>query len=447
MSSILNFTGLASGIDTGAIVSALVQAESAPVRRMENTQAQLQTKSDALEDIGDLLKQLKDAAEGLDETSEILPTTASVDQEDALSVTATGDAVPGIYRVTVTDVAQEQRNRSDGYSSKDTAGLLGTGTLTIQIGTDDPVDLAIDASTTLSSLAGAINASDADVTAGVVFDGTDYRMIVIGNQTGDVDGAVTFSGATLGLDANQYQAPEPATFEVEQLTMTSQSNVIEGAIPGATLTLRGETSGEASITLAQDSETMADRVEAFVSAYNSAMSKVDSEFTRTGTGDLTASLFGDSTLQSIKQNLNNAILDPVSGLAGDYTYAASIGLSFDRYGTLSLDRDTLEEAVGRDPTGVADLLRNDEAGGITGIMARVATAAELFTDPIDGILPARIDGIDDRVRGLSDQISRAQTRIDAYESKLTTEFALMEQLLSSLQAQGDQLSAMLAGLS
>ena len=452
MSSLFSFTGLASGIDTASIVSALVKSERMPITRLENEQSDLGTSKSRLEKIRDLLNELKSASEGLSSFNDILAVKATSSQEDAFSISAVGEAPSGNFDVRVVQEALAERTYSSGFASKDQSGLFGTGTLSITVGGDATVDIAVDGSTTLDSLAKAINQSNADVTAGVMFDGTSYRLMVTGNRTGETDGAITFSesGTTIGLDdptdANQYQAARSAIFEIDGFSRTSESNVVEDALPGVTLTLLGATNGVAKATLSRSSDELADKLKGFVDKYNDAYRKVTSELVGASGSSTRGPLASDSTLRTIQQRLGNAIVSPVNGLSGSYSTLAELGLSTDRTGTLSFDHAKLDKALAGDPEGVAKVLMNDSDTNVEGVMARVTSMIDVMTDPTDGMLSNRLDGINRRTRDLDDQIARMQVRLDKYESQLNAQFTAMETAMSQLQGQSAQLNAILGGL-
>lgn len=456
MGSPISFTGLASGLDTASIVSALVNVESLPIRRFEQTQSELQDKSSKLTEINALLTTLQESADSLTSLSDISTRTASSSQETAVTATADGSAALGTYDILVTQHATTQRSYSTSVADPDTAGLLTSGTLSIAAGADTPVTLTIDGTTTLNTLATAINSSGANVSAGVFYDGSGYRLLINGNETGDVDGAIDFSGGSvdLGLSSNTV-APLAASFDIildpgndpptNTFNLESQSNTVTNAIPGVTLELLGATADSATITVTADTTALVEAVNGFVTAYNDAVTKVNESFTDQNT-DLDASLFGDSTLRMLLNRMSMAVIEEVSGISSDYPSASSIGLSIDRYGTLTLDEDTLNDAIADDPNSVATLFAETTADGSDGLMARLVATLETFTDSFDGLIPARIDGIDGRIRDLDDQIARVQLHVDAYEQRLNTQFIRMEQVMSSLQAQQNQLSAMLSGL-
>ena len=301
----ISFTGL----DTNGIVNQLIELERLPIQRLSARQDTFRSQSRRFEELSASLSSLSDAAQNLNERSEVLLSNASSSDETRLSTTATGDASLGTYRLNVTQLAQAERTYSDTFAAKDQAGLFGTGTLSIDVGTNGTVDIDVTAADTLETLADKINASDARVSAGVVFDGSAYRLQVGGEETGAAN-AITFTetGLSLGLDnpANELVSAQDAVFDIDGLAMTSASNTVTEAIAGVSFELLNttETDSPVAISVARSESDFTDSVRSFVDAYNDVVGKINAEFDSNGLGGSSASLSGDSTLRTLQSQLS-----------------------------------------------------------------------------------------------------------------------------------------------
>lgn len=450
------FSGIASGLDTASIVSALVNVERAPIRRYESEQKTLESRQSKYGKMRDMLNELKSASEDLNDRNAILTGKATSSEETAFTLDVSGGTPLGTYDVSITREATSERTYSAGFANKSATGQFGTGTLSITVGGDAQVDIPVDGNTTLESLVNDINNSAADVTAGLVFDGTDYRIMVNGNRTGATDGAITFaeSGTSIGLydvtDANQYRKAESAVFSIDGLpSRTSETNTITDAIPGATINILGATTGTQKATFEADNTSLMEKLDKFVEKFNSTYSKINYELTNRGdTGGSSASdtLNGDSVLRTVQQRLSRALTSSASGSTGTYSTLAELGLSIDRSGTMSLNKTKFEEALAKDPDSVAKVLIEDKNNGSVGVLANLANTIDGLTNTTDGLISNRMDGIDDRVRDLDDQIARMELHIDSYEAHLNQQFTSLETTMSGLQAQQSQLIAMMGGL-
>ncbi len=84
--------------------------------------------------------------------------------------------------------------------------------------------------------------------------------------------------------------------------------------------------------------------------------------------------------------------------------------------------------------------------GSEGFAVRMKETIEDFLDPVDGILPARENGIRSSIDDLEEDISYIVTRVEASEISLRAEFTALEMLLGQYQVTSDFLSQQLVGL-
>lgn len=445
--SSISFSGLATGIDTDSIVEQLVALESLPITRLEEKQDNLSSMQSRIETIASRMDALKDAAEAFSTRSDILATAATSSNTGAVTATATGGAPLGSYSIQVDHLAQAERTLSNTFSGSDTTGLFGTGTLEISIG-GDTTTIDVEATDTLETLATKITEAGAGVTAAVIFDGTNYRLQVAGQETGAAnDITFTETGVSLGLDdpANELVAAQDAQFSIDGLTMTRSSNLVTGAIAGVTLQLTGETTSAASVTVDRDSESIEELLQTFVDAYNSVQNAISSEFAYTGEARTGDSLSGDSTLRGLQGNLSSAILGSES-ISGALSTFAELGINTTQTGTIELDTDVLKEKLANSPSEVVNLLAGNSTLGVSGLSSRFSDLVDAYTNSSDGILTDRVESYTNQIRDIDDRIDTMQIRIDKFESTLRSKFTTMETLVSSLNAQGDALLSALSSL-
>ena len=111
MSSIA-FAGLATGLDTAAIVSQLVEIRRQPIYRLESRKQGFQNEISSLGTLKAKLLALQEAAQNLDTSGEFNSLQATSSNEDALGVTASSNASPGSYEIIVNSRAVTQKTLS-----------------------------------------------------------------------------------------------------------------------------------------------------------------------------------------------------------------------------------------------------------------------------------------------------------------------------------------------
>ncbi len=432
MSSV-SFGGLSSGIDTNSLVSSLVYAERAPIRAMQSKENTYNSELTTIQTLNSKLQTFQTKVKDMQTLGDFLAYSATSDDEDAFTATATGEASPGTYDVQVLQLAQAERTYSDKFSSKTDAGVAGTGTLTIKVGDDDAANIDVTAGDSLSDIVEKINASDANVTASLMATGTGYRIQVAGKNAG-ADNAITFTeggSLILNLDeaGNEYKSAQDAEVKLDGTTITSSSNDVTDVLTGVTLHLKAKQTESAQMSISADESTIKKNVQGFIDSYNDIM-----KFLKT---DTTA----DSTMRNLQAQMSIKIASALEGLSGSYKALSQIGVKTGSDGSLTLNDDDLTTAIEADPTGVARLFVGNETNDVAGVSTIFDDLVDSYISSVDGILVAKKKGINDALKALDGSISQAEERMTKYEAGLRAKFTQMELALQTLSSQSSSLTA------
>jgi len=325
----------------------------------------------------------QEAVQGFSTASSVSSVAATSSAGAVASVVATSGASAATYDVTVAQVARSQAVVSGAFADPD-ATVVGSGTLTIQLGeyasgpnTFTPgasAAVAINVTNgSLNSIASAINAAGAGVTASVVQDGSGYHLALKSDSTGAANG---FSLSVTDADANdtdmaglsrlaydptaadgagknltETQAARDAAYTIDGIAGTSASNSITIS-PGLTLNLL--TAGGTTISVTESATALAAAARAFVDGYNDLVGTIRS---LTGAG---AELAGDFVSARLLPALQNQVFEsnPGSGALNDLY---QLGITAGTDGTLVLDSTVLESAFAADPTNAKALLNGVSA--------------------------------------------------------------------------------------
>ena len=151
----LIFSGLATGLDTGSIVSQLVEIKRAPVYRLQKDKKAYEDQITALSTLKTKLLALQTAARKLDTAGEFCFRQGHQQRTDALTVTAGGSARTGpATTIKVQSLATAQKDQSQGFDSK--LDNVGTGTVSFTVG-GETTELTLTGVTSLEGLATLIN--------------------------------------------------------------------------------------------------------------------------------------------------------------------------------------------------------------------------------------------------------------------------------------------------
>jgi flagellar hook-associated protein 2 len=448
MASPITIGGLASGLDTNSIISALVGVESRKVGQMRTARTGFQKKVDALSELDKRLRSLETSLKKLADPGEFVAhkATLSAGGGDFVAITPKGSTQAGTWDVRVSRLAESTFIRSDGFADAN-ADLGITGLLSLSVGGTQR-DITIDGTnSTLNGVRDAVNDADVGVVASTVFDGTDWHLELRGAESGLANAVSVVAepsqpppqGPVLNL--TQLRAAVNAAFTVDGQSFTSSDNTIDDAIQGVTLQLlqaHGASDPTVEVTVAEDFAAIESQLKDFIADYNEVIEFLNEQSAVRSSGkDDVKPLAGDSALRSIRSSFGT-VISSQSTLAGlAYSSLSSIGITTDSDGTLELDSTRLKDALADDVDDVKRLLSDESAG----IGAKLLASVELRTDTVDGTIRTRKDAFRSSMDTLDDRIARAEDQLVIFERSMRQKFAAMESLVGRLQSQGGTLNS------
>lgn len=427
-------TGL-GGFDSSGVVTQLVELARRPINEIDTQRNLIDSASSTLNTFSTRLVALKNAATALSTPSGF--TSAQATSSDAAVVASVNGSSPvASYTVEVTRLARAQKLRSDVQTSS-TEALGFEGSLAVKVGDGEAKEVSILATDTLTDVARKISASGARVSASVVGDGSSFRLLVQGLDTGAANAfTVTQTGVDLGLEVpeNLYETAANAALTVDGIAVERPTNSVSGVIPGVTLALTKETTAPVKVGVASDAGALTTKIEAFIKAYNDVVSAGQAA---AGFGSIKASnryLAGDAAIRRSLDRIGSMIASPVTGARANMLSLASVGIRLSAQGQLSLDRSKLEAALKNDPEGVRRLFVEDATVGSTGLMTS-------FAETVDGLVSGTYAPIRNRLATFAAQRQRLtesraakEERVAVYEASLKKQFATLELAMSRYQA-------------
>ncbi len=432
----IQFSGLATGIDTGSLIEALVGVQRIPILRLQNRQAVLQSRSSTLGTFLSRLDSLEAAANGLKKGTDINATQATISDDEFLSVTSSGVASPGVHSIEVVQLAQIEKEVSQGFADvNDTA--LGSGRLSIDVGgTVTDIDLT---DATLGDVKDAINSSDAEVTASIINDGsgTPYRLVVTGKE-GGLGNTISFSGDFSPFTFSEVQAADDAIINVDTIEVRSSTNVVEDVIEGVTLNLKQAGSGSLDMTVSTDTAGVKNNLQGFVDAYNDVIGYINSQTSFDEASGRAGSLLGDFTTSLVERRLQSTVTGSISGASGTFSALSQIGITTQADGTLALNEGDLTDAVTEDIQGVLSLFVEGE-GDLSGTLESFLSEA---TESRTGLVPSRQDAMQRSIEDLQKRIDNSERFVERFRENLVRRYASLERLIGGLNSQASSLASL-----
>lgn len=460
-SPILPGTGLGSGLDTGAIVKALVNADKAAKQGQIDRGTATNTAS--ISGIGTLKSLMAAFTKSMTDlgskTNPQFPGFAATSSDvKIVTATASNSAVGGNYVIDVGNLATSSKVASAAFAGG-TSSAIPTGTLTIsQSGKNFNVNVA--AGATLQSVRDSINADSslklAGVSANIVTDSFGSRLVLGSSNTGagsdisvsgiaglEIDGTnvvgtsgspmtATSAGAigAVALDAN---------FTVDGMALTSKTNAVDKAVSGLTFSLVAV--GISTVTVATNTDGLKASIQKFVDAYN-AIAKSVAALTKPSLDDdgkltVPAALTGDALPRSILAAIRSPLSETGSG--DKLTVLAQLGITTNqKTGALDFDSTKFTAAMNDKKLGgeVQELFTGDN-----GLLERMTKAVAPFADT-GGILDQRTTSLNKAKTKLTNDQEALDRRIETLTAVLTKKYNDMDTLVGKLKATASNITSM-----
>ncbi len=447
--------GLTSGLDTQGIIEKLMELERQPITLLEQREDAFKVKLSAYGEVKSALSAFQSAINDLRYPSNFAASSSTSSNEDILTVTSSGFATLGNHSIIVSALAQAHSVRSAAFTAS--TDVVGTGTITIQVGTNDAVDVAIDSDhETLSGIAQAINSADAGVSASVLDDGSGNVYLTMTSEESGLDNTINVSitnGATGQLDG-LYESGTMVTtrsaansiLTVDGINVARSTNSIGDLISGVAVNLhKADNMETVAVDVTRDTDTIKGKISAFVDAYNKLVDEISSKQAYGGKEGSSGALIGDSTLRSITRSLPNILGQQVGGTQNGADTLNSIGISIDRYGKMQMDDDEVTDALATNISDVTTIFTADTETD-QGISTALSDYLDVVMNSTDGIISAKEDGLQSSIDDLKDKKDVMETRISKREEILWAQFNSLELLLSGYQQTSDYLTQQITSL-
>lgn len=448
--------GAAGGsvINVSSLVSQLVAAAQAPQQSViTNETAAVTANISALGTLKSALSSFQSSLGALSTPTAFNNLAALSSQQTAFTASAGTGAVSGSYAVTIANIATGQQLLSGAFAGGG-SGTVGTGTLSIAVG-GNAFSVTIDGTdNTLAGIAGAINAAAGNTgVSATLIQGTDGAHLLLSSTltgaantitVGETDGGTGLAALTYGSGNTSHYgvqtAAQDASFSIAGVAYTSASNSVSDALTGVTLNLlTATTSGTpATLTVSNDTSQASSNIQSFVTAYNTLHSALSS----LGSYDATSGTAGPMLGNPVLTGTQNQIQQALYSLVGSSTYnsLASIGVTTNSDGSLSVDAGRLQTALNSNFSAVSQLFSS--SNGVANQLNSQITNDLSST----GAIGTYAQTLTSQENALTKQTNDLSTQMSALTASLTQQYAALNTLLSSLQTTSAYLSQAFAAL-
>jgi flagellar hook-associated protein 2 len=448
-----------NGIDVNSVVSEIQASQSGQLTAWQGDVTTLQTQATALSSINSDLSNLASAVQGLTGANGALTAVTAASSESAIvSAAALTGATPANYNVVVNGLASTGTLYTDSIANATTSILptgQSTGDLTLQIGGSGgtTADIAITAGSndTLTTLAASINSQSTtngwDITASVVTDASGARLAIYSQSTGS-PGALAIANNTTSLAFEPPVGGTNADITINGIPYASTSNTVTGAIPDVTLTLvSADPATPVTVTVGPNSTSITNSIDNFVTEYNTVVGDLNTQFTVNPATDNEGPVGSDTDLRILQSSLASAITyatTDATSVSSGFNNLASLGITQNDDGTLTVNNATLSTALTSNPSAVQNFFTNSN---VTGFADNFNADLTNLTDPSIGILNEDLASNQSQQNDLTTEITNFQTQLASQATQLDQVFDAVNASLEEYPFTLDEVTQELASIS
>ncbi|BCL70715.1 Polar flagellar hook-associated protein 2 [Vibrio nigripulchritudo MADA3029] len=213
--------------------------------------------------------------------------------------------------------------------------------------------------------------------------------------------------------------------------LSSDNNVIENAIDGVDLTLKGvsDSKKQTEIGIDYDRERVRNDILQFVDSYNQFYGLTKELAGADPSSGVSGPLSGDSIVRSAESRLKSVFTTAIKGAPEDLKTLTEFGITTTRQGTLEVNYDMLDRQLNKNFTKLGEFF-----GGNDGFAKKVEDAIHSMTG-VTGSIRSREKSLYEQNYRLNDQQVQLDRRMDSLEKRTHDKFSAMQEATSKMQAQ------------
>ena len=437
------------GINVSSIVEQIIGEQSGQLAVWQGQQTTLATQDGLLEGEENNLTNFQTAVAALaSPTGALVAQAASSSNTSVLTASAQSSAIAGTHNIVVNSLATTGTLYTNPVAAGASTSILASGQTTgdvkLQVGgasgTTYDVPITQGSNDTLTTLASYINtqstANNWGVTASVVSDSTGSRLSLQSQNSGSAGALAVTANTNTTLTFDAPQGGANASLTIDGVPFSSATNTVTGAIQGVTLSLAGVSAGSppqaVQLTVGPDQNQISTAVNNFVSAYNTVVSTINSQYVVDPTGATPAPpLEADISLRSLQSSVLTDAAYAIGGNSGLVNLAA-LGINMNNDGTLTVGLNaagqTFAQVVAANPSAVVNFFQNSSG---TGFANNFNADLTNLTAPTTGPLNVDLTQNQAEQSDLTTTINNFESQISLQTTQLTSEYDSVNASLQS----------------
>jgi flagellar hook-associated protein 2 len=392
-----------SGLNVTQIVDSLVEAERAPKETaIEKAKEEATVAISALGSLKQELSVFKTNSSALDGQFGLTLTSSGA----AVSVTRTdnSNASEFSHSISVNQLAKAQVLNFSGFTS--ITDDLNLDNLELTFGTwnsdnsfssnsdySSPTSLSFNSGeTSLSEIRDAINNSDSGITAEILevetgtyslmvksLLGSNHELKINSKLSGSNVNVLKYdlTDTSLSDAATEVVAGQNATFAVDGITITRETNTVTDLFNGVNLTLNDTTPSAINISSSYNETEGLQTLQTLVDELNYLVTFLKEQTSPGGEGTDPGALHGDPFVRSLQNKIKSLSTTAILGFDDSSIYLSNFGVMTELDGTLKINETRFKEYFAENPTHLAAVTTSMIRTGDAGVTGSVTT--DLYT--------------------------------------------------------------------
>jgi flagellar hook-associated protein 2 len=261
-----------------------------------------------------------------------------------------------------------------------------------------------------------------------------FRISVADDDGNNTDGnglsRLAFDPAS-GSGMTQTQGGQNALATINNVAISSASNLLSDTLPGMSIQLSQVTTTPVEITVSKDTESIRANVQAFVDAYNTLNTTLTNATNYDSATGTAGTLQGDSTATGL-QNALRAMMRSVTGSSA-YSRLSDVGIELQTGGSLSINATKFDSALGN-LDELQSLFTIDTGSDTTqGFGLKIEAFASALIDT-NGRLSNRTDALKSAIERNTEEQERVTDRATRAEARYLAQYNAMDANVAKLSA-------------
>lgn len=433
MAGEIYLSNLSGQFDYQSILQKFQELKTKQILLLQQKEDEIQQKKSAYSTFGSMLKDFQKSLDSLLDDDIFYSKNINVSNENILTATVTD---PSKLSETSLSITTKQLAKNDvwlsqsGVSDKNSGSVASSdGTLQIKYAGNEVASIDYTTSDTLQDIANKINSSQEDVTASIFYDGTNYRLLISGKDTGssntielnEVGSGDLLDNLQLGSNYSDshVQSAQNAIISIYSQDVESSTNSFKEVVQGLNIEINSVSNESVDLTIKDDNEPVKENLQDLITKYNSIVDYIKEQT------DKNAPLSGEYSLHQIRssifRNLNPLLEAGI--LEVDHTN-----------GHISLKTSKLN-----------DYFENDKEGLKSKIDELENTLKDYldFALDIEGPVKSKEKSYNRQINSIEKRIETTARRVEAEIENLKKQFVYLDKFLAQMNDIRSRLTALL----